>query len=420
MITLLGETTKRKRIIIQSLLILSTTLALYTNYQALILLVAFLILAFILDLKVKHKKHDNLKIVLPVIVGVVLLFLPYITTFYNHIQTFIQRKEIYAGYSSGSPILSGGYFIFSILFGNSIYPWDIRFIILSSIIVIALVASLISFRKYISEGLLSNLKLYFLQGKELTVFLCIVFIAALFILFLLQVTITGSLLSRGFMIFPLLIVPLLVICFYNLYKIKVRMLFWLIIVAGASFFLIWLIGSYNVITRQSLHKAGLIDPVEEVISLIQKITKSENANYIVITYDPVLTYYLSTPDLPERIVLFSPYLKETEMLLNSVTKLNNNLNVNFDSSSTLIYIQSYLGSLMPLKEKLDYIKGNIFREGLQFKKPIKLGYDQDSDLKRKFFPSSEIIDWRYTINVLYPKSIWNRKILEELSTLKVY
>ena len=54
------------------------------------------------------------------------------------------------------------------------------------------------------------------------------------------------------------------------------------------------------------------------------------------------------------------------------------------------------------------------------KSQIKLGLDSDAMMKRRFFPSADILDWRYTITVFSPKNSWNIKILEEFYELKVH
>ncbi|OGU66517.1 MAG: hypothetical protein A2W30_02675 [Ignavibacteria bacterium RBG_16_36_9] len=242
----------------------------------------------------------------------------------------------------------------------------------------------------------------------------------LFVLFLLQSVLTGSLLSRGFLIFSFLLPILITVYLFRLFSIEDKKLLSLIMVTVVSFFLIWSISSYNVLTRQSLHKSGLMDPVEEVTFFVNNIIESEKTNYLVITSDPVLTYYLTKTHLSGSVRILSPYISATKNLFYSVSPKKNNNNADFDSSSTLIYIQSYPGSLIPLKERIDTIKKYIFENGLQIKQPVKLGYDPDSDIKRKFFPSLGIIDWRFTIYQFYPRSYWDRDALEEISKLVLH
>ena len=418
--TLYIDANNKKRIILKSFLIFSLTLALYTNYQTIVLIAAFLITAFILDLKVDSKKYAHMKRILPVIIGVILLFLPYINVFLNHIETYFRRKEIYSDYSVHSPILAGCYFIFSILFGNSIYPWDNRFIVLISITIIALAGSIFYYKHHSSRIIIILPKSGLFKVKQNLLFLISMISIILFVLFLLQSVLTGSFLSRGFIIFSFLLPILITVYLFRLFSIEDKKLLSLIMVTVVSFFLIWSISSYNVLTRQSLHKSGLMDPVEEVTFFVNNIIESEKTNYLVVTSDPVLTYYLAKTHLSGSVRIFAPYILATKNLFYSVSPKKNNNNATFDSSSTLIYIQSYPGSLIPLKERMDTIKKYIFENALLIKKPVKLGYDPDSYMKRKYFPSLGMIDWRFTIYQFHPRSNWDRDMLEEINKLKLH
>ena len=77
-------------------------------------------------------------------------------------------------------------------------------------------------------------------------------------------------------------------------------------------------GSYNVFVKQSIHKAGLMDPVREVVELVNNIENTKKENVVVITYDPVLTYYLAKSESYKSLTIFSPYIKESSKLLVSV------------------------------------------------------------------------------------------------------
>jgi uncharacterized membrane protein len=410
----------RKRIILQCILIFTLALALYTNYQTIILIAGIIITAFILDLKAGRKEFKNLKIILPVLIGVIILFLPYLNVFLNHIETFFYRKEIYSDYSINSAILAGCYFIFSILFGNSIYPWDIRFIVLISITIIALTGSIFYYQNHSSRIKFTIPKSILYQEKKNLLFLLTLISAILIILFLLQSIITGSFLSRSFLIFSFLLPILIIIYLYHLIKIKYKKFLFLLMITIVSFFLIWSISSYNVLTRQSLHKSGLMDPVEEVTSFIKNSIELNEPNSTIITYDPVLTYYLIKTNSLGSTVILSPYVSATKNLFSSVSPQINYYYADFDSSSTLIYIKSYPGSLIPLKDKIDILEEYIFQNGLLMEKRVKFGYDSDSYIKRKFFPSLGFIDWRFTINQFYPRSYWDKDALEEISKLVMH
>ena len=412
-----ADTNNRNRIILKSLLILSLTLALYTNYQTIILITAFFISGLIFDLKEKTKKYYHLTEIAQVIAGVIILFLPYIYVFFNHIETFFQRKEIYSDYGINSPFLATGYFIFSVFFGNSIYPWNIKFIVLLVITLIALIVSLFYVKTHSSKIKLGSFPP---KEKKKLLFLLISLTITLFFLFLIQAIISGALLSRSFIIMPMLFTSLIVIYFYYLLRVKDRKLLFINMVAAVSFFLIWLTGSYNVITRQSLHKSGLMDPIGEVSAFVNSITASQNTNYSIITFDPVLTYYLAKSSTSNNVEIFSPYIIETQNLLTFVNEIKLNQDIKFDPGSTLIYIKSTAGSLIPLKEKLDYLDSYIFNECSQFDHPVKFGFDEDSEMKRIFFSGVNILDWRYTIFTLHPKSYWSKNILADFNSLRVY
>jgi uncharacterized membrane protein len=415
------DTNNKKRIIVQSLLIFTLTLALYTNYQTIILITGFLITAFFLDVKLGFRKFTHLKRTLPAIIAVIILFLPYLNVFLNHIETFFYRKEIYSDYSINSAILAGCYFIFSILFGNSIYPWDIRFIVLISITVIALTGSIFYYKSHSSRIKITIPKSILYQEKKNLFFLLSLISTILFILFLIQSIITGSFLSRGFLIFSFLFPILIIVYLSYLSKIKDNKLLSLIMFTVLSFFLIWSISSYNVLTRQSLHKSGLMDPVEEVTSFINKITESNKPNYIVITFDPVLTYYLINPEsMNNKITIFSPYKDETTALINSFSGSMDNSPIYLSTRTKILFIDSYPGSLMTLIGKIENFKRYLFEESIQQEKPRKFGFDENAEIKRKFFPSAGMIDWRYTIYSIDPKSTLDINILASFDSLKVY
>jgi hypothetical protein len=163
-----------------------------------------------------------------------------------------------------------------------------------------------------------------------------------------------------------------------------------------------------------------MDPVEEVTSFIKNSIELNEPNSTIITYDPVLTYYLIKTNSLGSTVILSPYVSATKNLFSSVSPQINYYYADFDSSSTLIYIKSYPGSLIPLKDKIDILEEYIFQNGLLMEKRVKFGYDSDSYIKRKFFPSLGIIDWRFTINQFYPRSYWDKDTLEEISKLVMH
>ena len=420
LIKLFSQVKKDRSIILKSSMIITLAFSMYLNYQTITLMASFIITALILDLKDKKSKHFHLKRLTPLIAGVIVLFIPYMGIFQNHLGTFFHRKEIYSDYASTSSFISGSYFLFSILFGNSIYPWDIRFITLLIIVLAAGSGIIIYYKSNYSYSLKIYLQAFLTEEKIKSHYTLGIITATLFLLFLIQSLISGSVPARGLMVLPVLFIIVSTVIIYYLIRSKKIKLSFLISICALSFFLIWLMGSYNVLVKQSIHKAGLMDPVREVVELVNKIANTKKENVVVITYDPVLTYYLAKSELSKKIVLISPYKKETDRLLKSVNKMANNKELNFDPKALLIFIQSYPGTLIPLKEKLDNMRRYIFNEGVLMKGPIRLGYDSDAMMKRRFFPSADILDWRYTITVFSPKNSWDIKILEEFYELKVH
>jgi len=406
---LFTRTDKRRRTFLKCLLVLILTLALYTNYQTIVLIIALIITAFVLDLKERNKKYYHLKEMSQVVAGVFILFLPYVTTAFNHIETFILRKDIYSDNIGNSPILSGGYFIYSVLFGNSIYPWDIRFILLISISIIALTVSLIFYKK--QAPLKTNPEAFSLPANPRIQSILLIFTINLFLLFLFQIIITGSLITRGFIILPLLIVPLTVVYIYAFSKRSGRKLFRTMMVGVISFVLVWIVGSYNVFSGQHLHKSGLEIPIEEVTKVINSHKNELENKFTVITTDFVLTYYLMKDS---KLNVLSPYTDELSKLIEK------KIVTDADRTGNIIFIKSYFGSLMPLKDKLINYSDYLFKAGKLDTEPIKLGYDPDYRIKIKFFPSSGIEEWRYIIYILEPIDSWDFDFLENINSYKVY
>ena len=76
---------------------ITLTFSLYLNYQTITLMASFIITALILDLKDKKSNYFYLKLLTPIIAGVIVLFIPYMGIFLNHLETFFLRKEILFG-----------------------------------------------------------------------------------------------------------------------------------------------------------------------------------------------------------------------------------------------------------------------------------------------------------------------------------
>ena len=145
---------QKRKLLLTLGLIITLTLSLYTNYQTISFLTGGLLTALILD--IKNKNFNNLKKTAVVLSGIFILFIPYISVFIFHTQSFFDRKEIYHSFTGTSPFVAGSYFIFSIFFGNSIYPWQLIFIILFIVGLCALSISIITFYKTRKKNSLVN------------------------------------------------------------------------------------------------------------------------------------------------------------------------------------------------------------------------------------------------------------------------
>lgn len=413
---------KKKSSIIIIGLIITLTIALYTNYQTIPFIIATILTIIILD--IKNKNFVNLKKTAIVIFGTFILFIPYLSIFIFHIQSFFERKEIYQGFTGTSPFVSGGYFIFSLIFGNSIYPWQTIFVVLFTIGFTTFIISLVSFFLISKKGQYSVSKvkddLIIVKGNKAInntlLSEIVLYTIILTVVFLLQSIISSTLTNRGVIFLPMLLITsgsLLIYRLYNKYQIrfKMKLFHFSFVIALSSLIILWLIGSYNVFTRQHLHKSGLSIPVKAIITYIDKLQSDTRENISIITTDPVLTYYLLKENYTS---VLSPYLKDDLKLLNR--KITNPV----FHGNKIIYIKSELGTLLPLKNRLSNYIDYLFATGSLIFKPDKFGYDPDYSIKRKFFASAGIEEWKYTIYIFSPLNEWDINFLQKINEFKVY
>lgn len=412
---------KKKNLLLSSSLVLVLTLALYTNYLTIPCLLSALATAILLD--VKQKAWIRTKQTGLIIAGVFILFIPYLPTFIPHLENYFMRKNIYEGFTGTSPLIAGEYYIFSVFFGQSIFPWSAAFIILFSIGLISLIVGLVYVFKNKNESGHGDFNLSASKDSTNTAIinfelyrLLLLFFLCLLIVFLISSIVSRTIVNRGILFLPMLLVIVIGCYWFYIYKIYrtkkgIRKIFFSLTAALVAFLLIWLIGSYNVFNRQHLHKSGMEIPVKEITGIIKTIEKENGDKLSVITTDFVLTYYLLkvTP-----VNILSPYSKELEKLP-GIKNLSNTGN-----HARIIFIKSYLGALMPLKEELDNYSNYLFTSGSLVNKPIKLGYDPDYKMKKRFFPFSGIEEWRYRIYVLSTKDYWDLVYLKKIESFKVY
>jgi hypothetical protein len=106
--------------------------------------------------------------------------------------------------------------------------------------------------------------------------------------------------------------------------------------------------------------------------------------------------------------VLSPYSENISRLLNEKRVLR------ADSTGLVMLIQGYPGSLLLVMQKLENYRENLLTAGLQISQPVKLGYDPDYKMKLKFYPASEIKEYRYIIFKLKPKNKWDPDFLETI------
>ena len=413
---------KKKSLILIIGLIITLSFALYTNYQTIPFLIATTLTVIILDFK--RKNFINLKKTVIVILGTFILFIPYLSVFKFHIQSFFERKEIYQGFTGTSPIVSGGYFLFSVIFGNSIYPWQKSFIILFTIGFSSVIISIVSFylkskkEKYTDN----NVQDIFTKEKcnnslnNILLSEIVLYTFILTVVFLLQSIISSTLINRGVIFLPMLLITVGILFIYRLYNSyqiisKLKLIHFSLVISMSSLIIIWMIGSYNVFTKQHLHKSGLAIPLKTIITFIENIQNDSRENISIITTDPVLTYYLLKENYTS---VLSPYLNDDLKLINRMkTKVAIDCN-------KIIYIQSELGTLLPLKNKLSNYIDYLHSTGKLVSKPEKIGYDPDYSMKSNFFASAGLEEWKYTVYIFSPLTKWDIKYLQSINEFKVY
>ena len=404
LVNLWTTSAKNKRMWYIAALIITLSISLYTNYQTVLFLAGIQIAAFVIDRRDKIWTRSSQTLIITA--GVFLVFTPYIPTALNHLENFFIRKSIYSEYISTSPLISAGYFLYSIIFGQSIFPWDPLFIIILSIALIGIVTSIFYFIQINAKSKL--ITAIFKDDKFRTI--CVLSVILL-IIFTAYGSISGLSSARGSLFLSILIVVSLVSFTSSIQKIYIlnampRKIFHYFSITSFLIVIIWMIASVNVITGQHLHKSGLSIPVDAIINEVNKT--NDDTNLSIITTDFVLTYYL----MKANYNVLSPYSENLSRLLNERSA------VHADSTGSLIFIQSYPGSLLPVKQKLENYRKKLFDKASDISHPIKLGYDPDYRMKLKFYSSAGIEKYRYTIFKLKPKDKWDPEFLGTICTYR--
>jgi hypothetical protein len=217
-------------------------------------------------------------------------------------------------------------------------------------------------------------------------------------------------------ILPMLLTVSVSIWLYRFYKTYSkrypgRVLYFSVTMVWISVLFIWLVGSYNVFTREHLHKTGLAVPVDKIVEAVNKIEKQYDSNTVIITTDPVITYYLLKDG---HSGILSPYLSDLKNLLR--IKYTHKMK----EDNAIILIESNPGALLPLQAKLNNYLSYINKAGKKNSRPLLLGYDPDYSMKQKFFPSSGLQEWKYEISTYEPKDYWDINYLNRINNFRVY
>ena len=409
---------QNRNFLVISTLIIAISLSLYTNYQTLMFLVAGLLTVLTLDLG--KKNFINSKKTIYIFLSSIILFLPYLSGFIFHLQNFFIRKEIFQDFHSVSPLTSAAYFLFSILFGNSIYPWQLSFIIIFVVFAIASTTSMILIVMINKKKLqaVDLIKPLIPQNNNYSKLLRTlnIFTLYLFIVHILQVIVTGTITMRGMIYLPMLLITAFSLSVFHLYqthslKSELKSISYSLSIAISSLAVIWIISCYNIFTRQHLHKSGLMIPVDQIIKTIVQFQNLEKEKPLIVSTDPVITYYLLKNDFSK---ILSPYTSDLVRLfpkkrLSSIKEDDN-----------LIFIKSSPGALLPLKNELDNFFRYLMNSSHLTSKPIKFAYDPDYFMKKKFFSSAEIEEWKYVFYIMKPLNKWDINYLESINGFRVY
>ncbi len=344
---------------------------------------------------------------------VFILFLPWVGSFINHLTNFLSQKNITShNIVSAGGLSSAGYFLYTVFIGPSSFPWNNLTLIFIALAVISFSGIFIMLiRQGIIRRILNKIKFTINSKNDLSgkiIFFWLIIASVIFILFLIYSILIKSFNSDAYLLIPFLIV-LIVVCisFYFLkYHNKFNKLTKYFIISFLSAFLVlWIIGDYNIVQKIHLHKMGLSDPVLETINIVNNEAGVSSKSAIVITTNPVITFYLMKED-NQNILLLSPYKKLYQNIFRNSTKdldtvSHDRLNFN------IIFIDTYLGYLMPYQREYGKLFKYIKENGQLLSSPRFLNNDFDYKMKSLIFPDEELVKWRIKIFYFKPIIKWN-------------
>jgi len=405
---------------------LCLVLAIYTNYQTIIVLLSLILTAFFVDLIKKNFNrskfyHTNTVKTILITSIVIIFFLPWITALDFHLSNYFIQKNLLKNFIDLGSITWGSIFLFTIIFGTAVYPWDIVFII---------IFAAISF-----SALISGAFILFLRKDKIVAYLkldqefisILIFLTTLTVLFFLMNIFSDSLQNKGNIVISFLIVIVITYGIFFINKLKrpdTKNEFYvkrLIRLAIIIFILINCYSTFNIIRREHFHKMGLSDPIPETVTLLVQKAKENSDHQLIVTINPVLTYYLLWNGELENTDIISPYLDDAPIFLKK-NKYKSYSCKPFSEMrlSNLIFVESYIGSLIPLKEEYKLVYNYIKNNGIEVKAPVYLGEDTDLHFKRRIFPNAGLKKFRFIISFFKPASEWDlkqiNKIIEKFSS----
>jgi len=402
------------------LLTLALTISLYTNYLGLLLIaVVMLFIVFNLIKRKSFRKWNREYTLFSAVLASIIFYLPWIFVMLRQVSYYLDNNQFLTDnfFRTSSLLSYGAYTVFTGVFGAAVYPWNREFlapaILFTGIILITIIIAI--FRK----NLLKSLRLF---AGDNPLFRQIIFItASIWVLFLLHSLITSNHKARHFTVLSILTVMLIVAFAHYLFRkiqsMEKREIIFpiMLLVSLAAISVIWLGGVFNVYSGKHLHKMGLSDPVEEVLTVIsEKAAASEETTYIT-CLNPVLSYYLLEQEKAADIMVVTPYRSETPKFIRE--KMLSLSSHSSEKIKNIIVIDTFLGPFLPKKAQYHQALNSIFDHSLSAEPLILLGEDIDYKFKKRLFPAGDLSEWRLKIYILTAQDSFDPKSFKEILSL---
>lgn len=389
------------------LLFISLTICLYTNYQTVFLISAFIPAYF--SMLIFNKFSRRLKTIfrntLFVSILSVAAFFPWIAQIQQQFINFKNTNIFLAGTFLQTPysLFNNCYYFYASLFGSALYPWNTMFLIISAPLMMLSIVFLISLKiKKISLTFLPSVKSFFCLAG----FIVISF--ALFSILTQSHSARGNTLSS--ILFIISAIVLLDRILPLLKKNKTTALAG--ILAIFLFFALILSGSYNVLQKKHLHKMAFSDPVYTIMDIISSECDNVAEPIYIITVNTPLSYYLLWKHIRSDIQIVTPFSTELPSFIAETQPLHTPY-----SPARLILVESYLGAFKPLQEQWDEALRSIDSQSEKLIWEKSLEYDPDFRFKQKFFPRSGLSQYRFCIKCYSIPADFDYSCLENITSL---